>query len=118
MTCICNETARKYFSDQCHGALREVERFQTTCISTTPEQKSHRSTGLKLISREPWGDGRFKLVYGGSFRPWTMKQTIEEWLKKMRNVEKQTGKSMGVTKVPGEIAEAAEECGQLVRGAT
>jgi hypothetical protein len=108
MTCICNGTARKYFSDQCHGTLREVERFQTTCISTTPEQKSHRSTGLKLVSREPWGDGRFKLVYGGSFRAWNMRQTIEEWLKKMRNVEKETGKAMGVTKMPNKLASPEE----------
>lgn len=109
MASLVSEDARKFFTAECKG-VRDVDRFQTTCISTTPEQKSHRSTGLKLISKEQREDGRFKLVYAGGFRPFTMRQTIERWLAAMTNVEIQTGKPMGVTKIPAAaVAGATQE---------
>ena len=85
---------------------REVERVQTTCISTTPEQKSHRSTGLKLTLRETMPDGRFKLVYGGPFQKHTHAERIQCWIERMRNVEKQTGKTMGISLTPQALAPA------------
>ncbi len=99
MATLVSEDARKFFTAEA-GGVRDVDRFQTTCISTTPEQKSHRSTGLKLILKETRDDGRYKLVYGGAFKTLTMPQTIEKWLAAMTNIEKENGKPMGVTMIP------------------
>lgn len=109
MCSIVSEAARRFFSDDAYGSLQEFKVFQTTCISTTPEQKSHRATGLKLIEKRQRPDGRYHLVYAGPFRKETMAETIRRWLKMMENVERTTGKPMGVTMVPPGLitAEAA-----------
>lgn len=100
MTAIVCEDARKIFQAHCHGALRDVDYFQTTCISTTPEQKTHRGS-LELLSREIWTDGiRYKLVYGGPFKPWGFDKVLANWFDRMRNVQKQTNRDMGVDPRP------------------
>lgn len=81
MSALVCEDARKFFTEL-HGGLLDVTEFQTTCISTTPEQKSHRSTGLKLIEKEKMPDGRFKLVYGGGFKKLSFAETIQAWRRK------------------------------------
>ena len=108
MASLVSEDSRKFFTSECNG-VRDVDRFQTTCISTTPEQKSHRSTGLKLTSKEARPDGRYKLVYGGPFRPFSMPETIARWLAAMTNIEKQNGKAMGVTLIPSIKEVAVDE---------
>ena len=103
MTAICSEDARQFYQASISGALKDVDAFQTTCLSTTPEQKSHRSTGLKLIHRSKWDEARFKLVYYGPFKPWSLTRTVQEWLKRCAEAEKQTGRGLGVTKMPSRL---------------
>ena len=67
---------------------------------------------MKLISRERMPDGRFKLVYGGNFKDWSFQTTLDNWFKRMRNVEKETKRPMGIDLIPTADqakAEAAEE---------
>jgi hypothetical protein len=97
MTAIICKDARDFFQ-AVSGAFREISYFQTTCISVTPEQKTHRGS-LKVVSRETMDDGRYKLVYGGAFKSWGFGQVIANWLDRMRNVEEETGRPMGVTRV-------------------
>jgi hypothetical protein len=98
MTAIVCKDARDCFQAHAGGCLREVTHFKTTCISVTPEQKTHRGS-LKLLSREIMPDGRYKLRYGGAFKPLGFGQVIANWLDRMRNVEEETGRPMGVTRV-------------------
>ncbi|MGE5510361.1 MAG: hypothetical protein ACM31O_03805 [Bacteroidota bacterium] len=95
MTAIVCGEARATFQAHCHGSLKDVSYFQTTCISTTPEQKTHRGS-LPLLLRELRPDGRYKLVYGGDFKPWDFRETIARWIERMANVQRETKKSMGV----------------------
>lgn len=97
MTSIVCGDARNFFQLECAG-VGEVNYFQTTCLSTTPEQKTHRGS-LKLLVREKRTDGRFKLVYGGAFKAWGFSQVIANWLARMENVELETGRPMGVSQL-------------------
>jgi hypothetical protein len=110
MSSLVCEDARKFFDAECHSPLLEVREFKTTCLSTTPEQKSHRSTGLKCVSRERMEDGRYKLIYRGPFKPFGWDKVLANWFERMRNVEKQTGRPMGIDMIPNaEQLEAGAE---------
>jgi hypothetical protein len=100
MMVVTSGDAHKFFEGNV-TALRPVENFMTTCFSASPDLRSHTAAGLKLLKRERVSEGWYKLSYAGEFRKETYRGAIASWLDKMRNVERQTGKPMGVTLLPG-----------------
>lgn len=101
---MCGST-RDYFNTLFRNSLYQTGTFQTSCVSTTPEQKTHRGLS-ELIKRELRDDGRFLLVYQTPFHLTDYRQTIGNWLHRMLGVEKETGKSMGLSPAQQEIARA------------
>ncbi len=61
--------------------LHEPRGIQTTSITVHEEGKTDRGA-LKMVSREPLNDGRFRIIYRGDFRDDNFSGVASDWLKK------------------------------------
>lgn len=81
MLLVCEE-ARLFYSSELPAsvkAVRDVEEFQTSCITQYPELKVNRGVGLRLVDRKKRPDGRFHLNYLGGFTDMMYRDVIAKW---------------------------------------